>query len=152
MSFFILYICLQHNLQCEKCPYRCPSTFMSGISPCLPRSRCCSRTCWRNSDTWYCLSSFSCRSFRCLANQRSSSVRCSIVATAKLAGPAPPGPRYKPWAEERLGTGWWVEFRDWWIPGWMGLGVVRMDSLVFSGGHKYSDNVSCTECGVRQAR
>lgn len=68
-----------------------------------PRSRCCSSTCCRNSDTWDWRSSFSWRSRRCRASHFSSSlVRWISRAVAALL----PGREKMPWLEMRLGTVW----------------------------------------------
>lgn len=71
----------------------CESVLWSGTSAGRPMSRCCSRTCWRNSDTWYWRSSFSCRSLRCRASHRSSSLGlCGMVAAGSPVATVP-GPK-----------------------------------------------------------
>lgn len=130
-------VCIRVRVCVCTCSYLCPSIRISAPSPGRPRSRCCSSTCWRNSDTWYCLSSFSCRSFLWRASQRSSSLLrcCSMAAAVRTPGPwAPGGPRYMPCEGTRPGTPWWAEPRDGCRPGCRGLGVASADSLVLSAG------------------
>lgn len=112
--------------------YLCESVLWSGVSAGRPMSRCCSRTCWRNSDTWYWRSSFSCRSFRCRANHLSSSLALWVINEAGSPVPTAPGPMYSPWPEIRPGTAWCDWTTEGWIPGGTGLGAGRAGSLVLS--------------------
>lgn len=55
------------------------------------------------------------------------------MAGVRAPGPVPPGPRYIPCAESRVGTGWWEELSEGCRPAWIGLGAGRVGSLVLSG-------------------
>lgn len=96
-----------------------------------PMSKCCSRTCCRNSDTWDCRSSFSCRSRRWRASHFSSSlVRWMRSAAAVLL----PGGGNILWLEIKLGTGC-CEADGWCNGGWTTFGVwAAEESFGFSAG------------------
>lgn len=55
------------------------------------------------------------------------------MAGVRAPGPVPPGPRYMPCAEIRVGTGWREELIEGCRPAWIGLGAGRAGSLVLSG-------------------
>lgn len=131
---FINLCCCLKAWDC--CFHLCESVLWSCASAGLPRSKCCSRTCWRNSDTWYCRSSFSCRSLRCRASHRSSSWVLWAFSAPGSPAPTEPGPRYRPWLEIRPGTWWWGGTMDEWSPGGTGLGAGRAGSLVLSADKK----------------
>lgn len=108
---------------------RCSGSGWLGVRP---MSRCCSSTCWRNSDTWDWRSSFSWRRRRCRASHFSSSlVRWMSSAVAALL----PGRGKTLWLGMRLGTGWCEEGGG--CSGcWRGFGVGSTESFSFSGEQK----------------
>lgn len=105
---------------------RCSGSGWLGVRP---MSRCCSSTCWRNSDTWDWRSSFSWRRRRCRASHFSSSlVRWMSNAVAALL----PGRGKTLWLGMRLGTGW-CEVGGGCRGCWRGFGVGSTESFSFSG-------------------